>query len=96
MTDEDTEALVRLLEDFKVKFGAMVRDYNAQVEQAVKTGTTLPDSKLFMVQRDQLVQNTIGKLQAGLSSAGVAKLDAHVQSEKHEMRVHIALQEGAQ
>jgi hypothetical protein len=92
LVQTDHQALVQTLDDFKVKFTAMVDEYNARVEAAVKTGGSLPDQEEFLKQRDRLVQLTRDRLKLDLSADGMSKLDAHVQHEKSRMQ--IAAKEG--
>ncbi len=85
--DVDEQAIVQTLADFKVRFNAMVSEFNKRVENAVKSGASLPDTDEFLKQRDQLVQQTRDKLQLETSPDGMANLDAHVQREKRRMQI---------
>lgn len=88
LPQSDSDAVVRVLEDFKVKFASMVAAYNSQVEAAMKAGgTNLPDGTAFLAERDQLVQDTRDRLKLALSAQGMANLDAYVQAEKRAMRI---------
>jgi hypothetical protein len=89
LSDKDSSTVVRVLEDFRVKFASMATAYNAQVEAAVKAGTGLPDGNVFMAQRDRLVQDTRDRLKLALSVNGMANLDAHIQTEKANMRLNV-------
>ena len=86
-SEDDPNALIRVLETFKVDFSAMVQDYNVKVDAANRTGSPLPDSQAFLQGRDQLVQQTRDRLKQVLSPNGMAGLDAHVKAEKSRMTI---------
>jgi hypothetical protein len=83
----DSQAVVQILEQFKVTFTRMVYDYNARVDTAVKSGSGLPDTDEFVKQRDQLVQQTYNDLKYAMTPGGMKRLETHVQNEKHHMQI---------
>ncbi|HKO18411.1 MAG TPA: hypothetical protein VJU82_05960 [Acidobacteriaceae bacterium] len=87
LSKNDSDALVRIVDDFKVKFTAMVAAYNAEVAAAVQAGSALPDTGTFLAERDQLVQDTRDRLKVALSANAMVNLDAHVQFEKQHMAI---------
>lgn len=87
LPDADNQTVVKVLETFKVRYAALIADYNDQVESAAKTGGIPPDSDEFLKQRDRLVQNTRDQLALGLSADSMKRLDGHVQSEKRAMKI---------
>jgi hypothetical protein len=94
--EADADVLIRVLEDFKVRWGLMKDAYNAQVDAAVKAGKTLPDVKAFLAARDQLVNDTRARLKLALSEESLSALDAHIQKEKHGMKMGLPMQGGGQ
>ena len=87
MRQEDSQTIAKIIGAYKLQWTAMVNDYNARVDGAVRIKAPLPDSAAFLRQRDQLVQQYVDTLRKALSPEGMAQFEAHIQSEK----VHITI-----
>lgn len=84
ITDQDSQLLIPILDDFRARYSALVRQYNTYAEATAARGQAA-NSASFLVQRDNLVQATRDKLKA-LSFDGQSRFDTHVQSEKQYMK----------
>jgi hypothetical protein len=82
----DLKSAITVFTDFKVQYTALIANYNASTEAALRVGATT-DVKAFLAQRDELVQVTRDKLKALITPEGMARMDKQVQSEKKQMRV---------
>jgi hypothetical protein len=84
LSDEDHQLLISILNEFRVEYTDLIAQYNQAAKAAVAIGK-IPDSKAFLVTRDNLVQATRDKLKA-LTQNGMSQLDMHVQREKRHMK----------
>ena len=84
LSDEDSQLLISILDDFRVQYAALTQQYNASAKALAAKGQAA-DSKAFVVQRDNLVQATRNKLQA-LTPEEASQLDQHVRREKKNMK----------
>jgi len=86
LSDSDSQALIAVANDFKVAYESAMAAYNTTAD-ALQAGGQVPDVDSFIAQRDLLVESTLAKLKSTLSPPGMAKLHAHIQSEKRGMKV---------
>jgi hypothetical protein len=82
LVDTDQQTFISILSDFKVKYDALVADYNA----SAKADTTT-DVHTLLKKIDDLVQLTRDTISVRLSPQGAAKLHAFVLSEKKNMKM---------
>lgn len=87
LKEEDLQALIKVLEAFKVQYAALTDRYNASEEAALRIGSS--HSMEFRPQRDKFVQTFQDNLAHFLTPDGVARLNGHIQSEKIHMKVSI-------
>jgi|SRR5450631_2423614 hypothetical protein len=87
LASADAQALIPLLDSFKIRFAVITTAYNAQVEAAVKSGTQVPSVAAFFALRDQLVTDQRARLALAMTPTGMAQFDAHIQHEKSGMTV---------
>lgn len=76
-----------VLSDFKTQYRNLVARYNEYATEMLKEGTQ-PDDRLFLQQRDDLVQITRDSLGRVLSVSGRASFDGYVQNEKKHVQIH--------
>lgn len=84
LSNEDNEVLIPILNEFRQKYADLIAQYHQSAQAALAQGQ-IPDSKSFLVLRDNLVQATRNKLTT-LTPDGLAKLDQHIQHEKTHMK----------
>lgn len=84
---EDSQTIARIIGAYKLQWTAMVNDYNARVDAAVRIQAALPDPAAFLLQRDQLVQQYVNLLGKALPPDGMAEFKAHIQAEKAHMSI---------
>jgi hypothetical protein len=87
--DADRIALIGILTDFRVRYAALIDQYNESATAALAQGTA-PDTKLFLQKRNDLVQSVMATLRQSLSTEGMKKLDSYIQSQKRTMKVDAA------
>jgi hypothetical protein len=87
LSDADQSVLIGTLARFNAQYRKMIRDYNAEATAELAKGNK-PDVDSFVLQRDQLVQSTHDMIKASLTSDGWARLDAHIQHEKRQMKLN--------
>jgi hypothetical protein len=88
----DQQAVVRILENHKIQYQAMIVKFNA--EETAREQLGLPSqTAAFQDEINQVVQQTHDHLAQVLSQAGMAQLEALIQSEKSGMSITA---EGAQ
>ncbi|HMG84319.1 MAG TPA: hypothetical protein VK574_01170 [Terracidiphilus sp.] len=83
---QDQKIVIGILATFKTQYLSLIASYNAEATAAWAKGGS-PNAADFMLQRDQIVQSTYDALKANLSASGWALLDAHLNAEKHFMRL---------
>ena len=86
LKEGDLQHASSVLATFKAEYGDLVERYNESVDVANRSGKA-PDLQTFLSQQDELVQATREALAGALSPGGMTRFDAHVQSEKRNMRV---------
>ncbi|HEX3437383.1 MAG TPA: hypothetical protein VHT24_11505 [Pseudacidobacterium sp.] len=94
MKEEDSQAIARIIGTYKLQWTAMVNDYNARVDAAVRIGSTLPDSAAFLQKRSQLVQQYVDMLRKTLSPSGMAQFEEHIQEQKALVLLSLVLTSG--
>jgi len=82
LTELDNLQLITLLADFKGQYLSLIDRYN----ESVKAGHG--DLKLFLQQRDDLVQTTKAAIALRLSPESASRLDARVQEHKKHIQLH--------
>jgi hypothetical protein len=87
LTELDNLQLVTLLADFKSQYLSLIDRYNESAKAALAHGVE-PDLKLFLQQRDDLVQTTKAAMALRLSHETVTRIDAHVQEHKKNIQLH--------
>ena len=80
----DSDLAIPILNEFRQKYESLLAQYHQSAQTALAQGQ-IPDSKSFLVLRDNLVQATRDKLKA-LTPAGLSRLDQHIQREKAHMK----------
>ncbi|HUN63971.1 MAG TPA: hypothetical protein VMU53_18370 [Candidatus Sulfotelmatobacter sp.] len=83
LSDSDAQALAVVMNDFKMKYVALVVEYN----QAAAAHGAAPDISVLREQLGELVRTSRDTLKAHLSVQGLTQFDAFVQSEKQHMKV---------
>ncbi len=83
----DNLQLFTLLAEFKSQYLAMIERYNESAKAALAHGGQ-PDLKLFLQQRDELVQSTKAAIALRLSREGTARIDARVKQQKKRIQLH--------
>ena len=89
LTGTDYQELLSVLTDFKTQYLSLIATYNTSAKAALLNGGQ-PDLPSFLQQRDDLVSSTRAALGLRLTQDGAARIDAHVQGEKHRMQLHTA------
>lgn len=89
LNTEDRELLIPILNAFKAQYADLIQHYNVSAE-ALATAGQVPDVNAFLVQRENLVQETRDKLLKVLTPEGVNLLNQHLQLEKRAMRLVVA------
>ncbi|MGC1620517.1 MAG: hypothetical protein WA765_18650 [Candidatus Acidiferrum sp.] len=82
LVETDRQMLTSILSDFRVKYDALVKEYN----DSAKADAT-SDVHGLLKKIDDLVQSTRNSISVRLSSQGAAKLHAFVVSEKKNMQM---------
>jgi len=82
LADTDQQMFVSILSDFRLKYDALVSEYNTSAKADSTT-----DVHMLLRKLDDLVQSTRDTISVRLSSQGAAKLHSFVVSEKKNMRV---------
>jgi hypothetical protein len=85
----DHLALLSILTEFKSQYLSLIARYNEAAKAALLNGGQA-DEKLFLQQRDDLVSSTRAAIARQLAPESAARVDAHVQGEKKQIRLHTA------
>jgi 20S proteasome alpha/beta subunit len=86
VADRELDRAFTILAAFKTKYDELVSEYNNTVDAANASGEA-PDLQTFMSRQQKLVESTRNALKKSLSPTSMAKLVAHVQYEKRNMKV---------
>jgi hypothetical protein len=86
VADRELDRAFTILAAFKTKHDELVSEYNNTVDAANASGEA-PDLQTFMSRQQKLVESTRNALKKSLSPTSMAKLVAHVQYEKRNMKV---------
>jgi hypothetical protein len=86
---EDAAAVVKIANDFKKQYRALIDDYNAHLDAQRIDPVAF---SMFMLKRDALVASAMSSLRNNLTQEGFAGFDKHIQAEKS----HMQTQEGQQ
>jgi hypothetical protein len=86
LEDADRITLIGILTDFRVRYAALVDQYNESATASLAQGTA-PDTKLFLQKRNDLVQSVMASLRQSLSAEGMKKLHLYIQLQKRAMKV---------
>jgi hypothetical protein len=78
--------LIAILADFKGQYTNLIQRYNESARAALANGVK-PDQKLFLQQRDDLVQMTKVAIASRLTE-GASRIDAEVQEHKKHIQLH--------
>lgn len=87
LTELENLQLVTVLADFKGQYLSLIERYNESARAALANGGQ-PDLKLFLQQRDDLVQTTRAAIALRLLPESVSRLDVHVQEHKKHIQLH--------
>ncbi len=87
LNELDNLQLVTLLADFKGQYLNLIERYNESAKAALAHHSQ-PDLKLFLQQRDDLVQTTKAAIALRLSREGTARIDARVKQQKKRIQLH--------
>jgi hypothetical protein len=87
LSELDKLQLTALLAEFKSQYLSLIERYNDSAKVALAHGGQ-PDVKLFLQQRDDLVQMTKAAIALRLSPASSSRIDAHVQEHKKHIQLH--------
>jgi hypothetical protein len=89
--DQDKTTLVTALATFATQHAALIKSYNDGVATAQTLGLSpAANYAAFTVQQDALVQATRSGLGLAITPEGLARLQAHIQSEKRRMQIQAA------
>lgn len=80
------QQLAGVLEEFKIKYAALIERYNDTTQVILANGGT-PDYKAFVVEREALVGLTRERLGGVLSDADASQFNAFIQTEKKRMKI---------
>jgi hypothetical protein len=86
LADTEQQVLISILSDFRVKYDALVSEYNDSAKAAAARNE-MADVQTLLKKLDDLVQSTRDAIGVRLSSEGAAKLHSFVVSEKKNMKV---------
>lgn len=84
----DSLQLLPILTDFKTQYLNMIALYNEAARATLAQGG-IPDQKLFLQQRDDLVSATRAAITQRLTPEGAASIDAHVREQKSHMHLQM-------
>ena len=87
LQDKDSEALMIVLSEFRMKYDDYVQRYNQSAEAAAARNETA-DINGFFRKLDGLVQSTRATLHLRLTPEGLTQFEAFVQAEKRKMKVN--------
>ena len=86
LSPSEIPAAAKVLDDFKTQFDALRKAHNDAVV-AAKASRPRPDSRLFAMQRDALVNSAVGALGGALTANGMQAFRSHVTAEKKRMKL---------
>ncbi len=91
LADTDRDVLLSVLAEFKVQHADLIQRYNDSAE-IVRARGEFPDAEYenFLLPQAALVQATRDQLKQVLDPKVVAALHAHIQKEKHHMKINVA------
>jgi len=82
----DNLQLITILAEFKSQYNSLIERYNESAKAALAKGGQ-PDMKLFLQQRDDLVQTTRAAITLRLPESA-SRVDARVQEHKKHIQLH--------
>ncbi|MDE3178093.1 MAG: hypothetical protein KGM47_00420 [Acidobacteriota bacterium] len=83
---KDLQAAVSVLATFKAQYDKLIKQYDGSVTNANEAAATRAVG-LFLLSQRAIVLDTLAQLKARLSPGGMARLEAHVQREKRNMKI---------
>jgi hypothetical protein len=86
LDDIDQQMFLSVLSDFRVKYDALVAEYNDSAKAALAHNEAA-NVQVLLNKLDALVQSTRAAINVRLTSEGAAQLHSHVLSEKKNMKV---------
>lgn len=86
LADADIAPAEQVLANFKLEYDRFIKTYNQLTQQAISEGRS-PDFTGLVLERDQLVEATRVLLESTISPDEAKRFEAHMQSEKRNMRV---------
>jgi hypothetical protein len=89
LTEDDAAAVLKVANDFKRQYRALIDDYNAHLDAQSIDPVAF---RMFILKRDTLVASAMSSLARNLTHEGFVRFDGHVHSEKS----HMQTQEGQQ
>jgi hypothetical protein len=87
LSELDYLQLSTLLTEFKSQYLSLIERYNESARAAL-ANSSQPDLKLFLQQRDDLVQTTKTAIGLRLLPESVSRIDAHIQEHKKHIQLH--------
>lgn len=86
LREDNLQPAAAVLAAFKSQYDDLVAQYDASVQVANATGSS-PDLEAFVAQLNGLVESTKEELEAAVGPEVAKRFEAHVQSEKRNMRI---------
>ena len=87
LSPSEIPAAAKVLSDFKTSFDALSKAHNDAVMAAANASGPRPDSHLFALQCDALVNSAVSALQSVLTANGMQAFRTHVTAEKKRMKL---------
>jgi hypothetical protein len=86
LSSKDEQSLTAIVNDFRAKYEALIKDYN-EAEHAAELYDHKANYNQFLLQRDELVRSTRDLINATLMPASARQLDDAVRNAKRNMKL---------
>ena len=94
LSPNDQQTLTGIVSDFRVKYEALIKDYN-EAEHAAELYQHKADYNQFLLQREDLVTSTRDSIKSLLTPPGAKQLDDAVRSAKRNMKLGMSYNSSA-